>query len=185
MIADAPAPVKPERKRMPGLQPGPAKPKAMAMPRMGGGPGQPLPGPSNVKQPPAEADLAAILQPYQKVRMMAEEAQTELRLMPESAPDQEKLAGWLKVLRSLAEELKKRATACCDKGGMEKNRRRKTLTPGMKNRKRAKKPPRPNRKPRRTIDPARNPKARPPAGQTCHPGLAGGFKSRRRKRAIS
>lgn len=120
MIADAPAPVKPERKRMPGLQPGPAKPKAMAMPRMGGGPGQPLPGPSNVKQPPAEADLAAILQPHQKVRMMAEEAQTELRLMPESAPDQEKLAGRLKVLRSLAEELKKRATACCDKGGMEK-----------------------------------------------------------------
>ena len=122
MTADAPPPGKPEMKAMPPLQPGPAKPKPMAMPGMpgmGGGPRQLLPGPPDVKQRLAEADLAAILQQYQKVRMMAEEAQTELRLMPESAPDQERVAGRLKVLRSLAEELKKRATACCDKGGME------------------------------------------------------------------
>jgi hypothetical protein len=119
MTADAPPPMKPEMKAMPPLQPGPAKPRPIAMPGMGGGPRQPFPGLPSVEKRLAEADLAAILQQYQKVRMMAEEAQTELRLMPESAPDQERVAGRLKVLRSLAEELKKRATACCDKGSKE------------------------------------------------------------------
>ena len=74
----------------------------------------------DVKQRLAEADLAAVLQQYQKVRMMEEETKTELKLLEQTegqGKEMDMLSKRAAMLWRLAEELRGKAEDCCAMDG--------------------------------------------------------------------